>query len=173
MRFQLKTQNNSSVEILLFRNATNTKGILSLVRDGEIPAAFLQARLIPDIFPVLVAVSKAVQDDKNSSMSTRNLFTEIIYNLSGSKNISKALKTFGIQEDTSDILVVVPHPQNETTEKIRHYIKAEEMSFNENCLEHIAEERAVKRIYGITEKELECGTLVDSVVTRMACRDLK
>ncbi|KAI0560528.1 hypothetical protein FGB62_111g02 [Gracilaria domingensis] len=184
MRYKLHPQDASSAEILLFRNVSNAKDILSLTLTGEIPAALLQARLVPDLFPALIAASKAVQDvsswhvstsqkERAGTMSTRNLFIEIIYNLSGSRNIGKALKTFGIKDDTTDILVIVPNPQDGVVEKIRRYIKAEEKPAAGNCLKHIVDENTVKKVYGISEMELECGTLVDSVVTRMACRDVK
>lgn len=93
--------------------------------------------------------------------------------MSASRNISKALKTFGIGQDTTEMLVIIPHPQISEIDKIRHAINGEEVPVTENSVKDAFDRDAVKSTFAISEKELACGTLVDSIVTRMACRDIK
>lgn len=93
--------------------------------------------------------------------------------MSATRNISKALKTFGIRENTAQMLVIIPHPQSSQIDNIRLAINGEEIPLTVTSVKDAFDEEAVKSVYAISEKELACGTLVDSIATRMACRDVK
>lgn len=106
---------------------------------------------------------------------TRNIYTSILYQLSPTRNISQALKTFGISNSSTDILVVVPDATDEKLKVIRdHLHSASEVDASQ--LAQIHSERSLKSIqdfYAIEASELTSSTLVDSIVSRMACRDVK
>ncbi|KAL4600865.1 hypothetical protein ACB092_11G230700 [Castanea dentata] len=70
----------------------------------EPEVAFLNASLIPDVFPVLAAAHKTLVSKSRESLTTRTLHSELVYNYSGSKHITESLKRCGISESTTYIL---------------------------------------------------------------------
>lgn len=106
-------------------------------------------------------------------MSTRNIFTEIVYNLSGTRSMSKALVGFGIAEDTTDLVVVLPNATPSNISDIRKAIEGIEIMSVVDGIKQTSDLAQIRKLYGITDDEDRCGSLLDSVVTRMACRDVR
>lgn len=106
-------------------------------------------------------------------MSTRIVFTEIVYNMSPSRNISKALKRFGIADDSSDILIVLPNPTAQALTQIRDAVHGDEQSNIPESLANLSDLKKIASVYALSDQELRNGSVLDSVVSRMACRDLR
>lgn len=115
----------------------------------------------------------ASTEDADGAKVTRNVFTEIVYCLSGSRNISTALKTFGMQDETQNVIAVVPHPTDESLDKIRNQVEGVEIEFSNEKLQPLVDKKRVCATYSIDANELRTSSLVDSIVTRMACRDVR
>ncbi|XP_021864777.1 EKC/KEOPS complex subunit cgi121 [Spinacia oleracea] len=64
----------------------------------EPEAAFINASLIPDVFPVLEAAHKALPSKARNSLTTRTQHSELVYNYSESKHITSSLKRRGISD---------------------------------------------------------------------------
>lgn len=93
--------------LALFSDVTNSKELLDLMQSAtlEPEVAFLNASLIPDVFPVLAAAHKTLVAKSRDSLTTRTPHSELVYNFSGSKHqISESLKRCGIADNTSYIL---------------------------------------------------------------------
>ncbi|RVW49852.1 hypothetical protein CK203_069943 [Vitis vinifera] len=71
----------------------------------EPEVAFLNASLIPDVFPVLAAAHKTLLAKSRESLTTRTLHSELVYNYSGSKHITESLKRCGISDSSTYVLV--------------------------------------------------------------------
>lgn len=56
---------------------------------GELPfsVAILNASLVPSLFALHVAAHKSLLADSRNALRTRSLYTEVIYNISGSKHV--------------------------------------------------------------------------------------
>lgn len=106
-------------------------------------------------------------------MITRCVETEILYNLSSSRNISTALKQFGVQDDTSDMIVLIVNGNKEKIEKVGKYIQGEEMNDVEMMIKKLSDEVELRKVYDIKEMELKCSSLEDSILSRMACKQIK
>lgn len=105
-------------------------------------------------------------------MVTRNINTEVIYNLAATRNITKALSQFGIAHDTDYVLAIVPHSNAEKVEAVRQVFDAhEQLVFDDDVLDKFADHERICQEYDIQEKEREAGLLVDSIVTRISCRE--
>lgn len=57
------------------------------------------------LFALQMAASKAIMHSKHDSLTSHSINTEIPFNLSPFSKISESLKQFGIQNETSAILV--------------------------------------------------------------------
>lgn len=55
---------------------------------------------------------------------------------------------------------------------VRNAVEGDELLDVPKSLQDLADEQRIIRTYGITAIELGSSTLVDSIVTRIACRDV-
>uniref|UniRef100_A0A1D1Z234 TP53RK-binding protein n=1 Tax=Anthurium amnicola TaxID=1678845 RepID=A0A1D1Z234_9ARAE len=94
------------LSLALFADVTNSKELLQAMQEGRLKpeVALLNASLIPDVFPVLVAAHKAFLAKARESLTTRTLHSEVVYNYSGSKHITESLKRCGVSDGTTYIL---------------------------------------------------------------------
>ncbi|PFX18517.1 EKC/KEOPS complex subunit TPRKB [Stylophora pistillata] len=170
---QYSVENNPSytMNLALFTNVTNGIELRKLIIQGKIEAAFLNASMIIDPFHVAIAGHKALQLFQQGKMKTRTLHSEIVFNLSPSTNINESFKKFGILDNTSSVLVVIMTQENaeEKISEVGRFINGEQVSLT--ALSTISDQEKIKKIYGISEEELQCSSLPDGVVTRIATKD--
>lgn len=130
-------------------------------------------KLIVDPFQIVVAVNNAYLSSENSSMITKSLATEILFNLSATKNISQSLSQTSVNDQDNELIVAI----------VSKFPNVPEMNiFQEKCIEgneadvsKVAEnidENFIKSYYGISKVESENSSLLDSIVTRIACKTL-
>ncbi|KAJ6936763.1 EKC/KEOPS complex subunit Tprkb [Populus alba x Populus x berolinensis] len=97
---------SNTLSLSLFIDVTNSKELLDSMQAGKLEpeVAFLNASLIPDVFPLLAAAHKTLIAKSRDSLTTRTLHSELVYNYSGSKHITESLKRCGISDSTTYIL---------------------------------------------------------------------
>ncbi|XP_028398180.1 EKC/KEOPS complex subunit TPRKB-like [Dendronephthya gigantea] len=158
-----------SVSVTLF-HVTNFSELKEMLIKGKLEAALVNASMVPDIFPVLLAANKAVHLSEQEKMKTRSVYSEVVFNLSPSNNISESLKIFGLNEkDPAVLVVVINKGETNNTSSVISLIKGEQMPLTR--LQSIADENRIKKVYKIPESEMTCGSLTDAVVTRIATKD--
>lgn len=111
-----------------------------------------------------------IEDDGDKM--TKNIFTEITYTLSPTRSISQSLKTFGINDKTTDMFVIVPDATPEALANIRAHIDGTMLEPVPKEIEQTCDQAQIQTVYNIGEDERQTSTLVDSVVSRIACRDV-
>lgn len=104
-------------------------------------------------------------------MATKNLYTEIVYNFSDTRSISKALDLFGISDSSKHVLVIIPNPSAHDLHTIQSAIQGTYLSDVSQNLAQLSDHHKICDIYAISQKELNASTLTNAVLTRMACRD--
>lgn len=87
--------------------------------------------------------------------------------------MSKALSRLGISDETADMLVLVPNATGKQIADIRAAVKGEEVLDVSEGIKETADMPQVRQFYGVTETEERSGPIVDAIVTRMACRDVR
>ncbi|XP_015363970.1 PREDICTED: EKC/KEOPS complex subunit TPRKB-like [Diuraphis noxia] len=168
-------QNGKYLGISYFRDVKNIKWL----KDNMFPIfkdkspVLISSRLIIDPFQIVVAVNNSYLSCENSCMKTKSLANEILFNLSSSKNITQSLKEISANDQDDDMIVVI----------ISKFSNVPEMQiFQEKCItgcetdiSEIAEnidENYIKSYYKISQIESENSSLLDSIVTRIACKAL-
>ncbi|KAG7209633.1 hypothetical protein KM043_011280 [Ampulex compressa] len=168
----LDPQTEMYCSLRLYRNVKNADEIRKKLISGEVSCCVTKAELIVDPFQVVVAANKAALNAKFNQLTTKSLNTEVLFCLSISKNISRSLKEFGIGDEDNNILVILLHKDNNhesILQILKDTIKGEEVSMSElsECI-HIEQ---AKRIYKIGNDELKLTPLIDSIVSRISCKD--
>ncbi|XP_031721666.1 EKC/KEOPS complex subunit TPRKB [Anarrhichthys ocellatus] len=157
---------------MLFKEVKNAAELRQCAVEGKIKGALINPTMLVNPFQVLVAANKAVNLQKIGKMKTRSLYSEIIFNLSPTNNISEAFKRFGSSDGDDSVLVVLVHDKDKpqllsdiTARVSGRQVPAEDVS-------SLTDHAKIKKLYKITPQEEKCGTLLDAVVCRMASKDI-
>ncbi|KAM1349039.1 hypothetical protein PS2_003185 [Malus domestica] len=173
--------NGNTLSLALFTQVTNSKELLDLMQSRTLNAevAFLNASLIPDVFPLLAAAHKTLVSKSRESLTTRTLHSELVYNYSGSKHITESLKRCGISESSTYVLAARFNASFDEIRSLSHEMpeqKAVEKLVNgkEIDLEELAgraDQAQIQKHYKITSVELGILSLDDAITCRIASRD--
>lgn len=163
-QLDLDPTSNSRIRIRLYKDVKNVGEIRKKLFEGKLNCCLLKPSLILDPFQVAVAANKAIVAE---NLTTKTIFTEILFNLSISKNITASLKTFGIDESDKNILVVFINKCDEVPETV-DFINGEEVNVSEIC--ELTNIDLMKKTYKISEEEFKNNDLLDSVVSRIATK---
>ncbi|CAH1376847.1 unnamed protein product [Tenebrio molitor] len=156
----------SDLNIRLFRNVENVAELRKQIMTGQWQCCLVNPKFILDPFQLVIAANKALTSE---SRTTKTIFTEILFNLSISKNITKSLQQFGINDDCKDLLVVTIVEGNGESGGVFSDIIGEEVDLE--MLEQISDLTAIKKAYKIGSNEEKSTTLLDSIVSRIATKD--
>nr|CAB3476328.1 unnamed protein product [Digitaria exilis] len=162
-----------SVSLALYSNVSNSRWLknsgvghlrelLDLMQSGKLEpeVAFLNASLVPDVFPGLAAAHKALLSKARESLTTRTLHSELI---------TESLKRCGISDDTTYILAARFDASDEEMKAVKKLISGTEIDLGE--LESRANQAQILKHYKIPPQELSISTLPDAIVCRIAARD--
>ncbi|XP_076008295.1 EKC/KEOPS complex subunit TPRKB [Genypterus blacodes] len=169
---QLELFPNHKVTLILFKDVKNAAELRQSAVEGQINGALINPTMLVSPFQVQVAANKAVHFNKSGKMKTRSLYSEIIFNLSPTNNISEAFKRFGITDGDASVLVVLVHEEDESqlVSGIAAKVDGQQVSLKE--LSSLSDAAKIKKLYKVTSQEEKCGTLVDAIVCRMATKDV-
>lgn len=170
-----RLENGKYLGISYFTNVKNIKWLkenMNSIYKDKSPVLISRA-LIVDPFQILVAVNNALLSSENSSMITKSLTTEILFNLSSTKNITQSLMDVGANDQDEDMIVAI----------ISKFFNIPEMKiFHEKCitgqkadiseLNKNIDKNYIKLYYKIKQIENNNSNLLDSVITRIACKAL-
>ncbi|XP_010753372.2 EKC/KEOPS complex subunit TPRKB [Larimichthys crocea] len=157
---------------MLFKEVKNAAELRQSAVAGKISGALINPTMLLNPFQVLVAANKAVNLEKTGKMKTRSLYSEIIFNLSPTNNISEAFKRFGISDGDDSVLVVLVHNKDESQllSDITAAVDGRQVPVED--ISSLSDQTKIKKLYKITPQEEKCGTLLDAVVCRMAIKDV-
>ncbi|XP_029901583.1 EKC/KEOPS complex subunit TPRKB [Myripristis murdjan] len=157
---------------VLFRDVKNAAELRQSAVEGKINGALINPTMLVHPFQVLVAANKAVHLDKIGKMKTRSLYSEVIFNLSPTNNISEAFKRFGISDGDDCVLVVLVQSTDESQllEEITAKVDGRQVPVEE--ISSLSDPAKIKKLYKVSPLEEKCGTLLDAVVCRMATKDV-
>lgn len=146
--------------------------LLERIKSGrfEPEATVFDGELVMDLFPLSVAANKALTSNVRQKMVTRSLHSELLHNLSGSKHIIESLRRFGISPQSNRILIARFNASEEDLGRIRDMIKGEEVQLD--MLPEFANVDKIKKLYGIGPEETEARYIVESILIKMATKDI-
>ncbi|KAI8911319.1 kinase binding protein CGI-121-domain-containing protein [Powellomyces hirtus] len=113
-------QSQHQMHVAVFTGVKNAKEVRSLLIKGDesVPQmALINAAPIVDVFQVQLACTKALLQQEQGIMKTRSLYSEILFNLCPTTNISDAIRQFGIAESSSTVIAVMLGTEAPSVEK--------------------------------------------------------
>ncbi|XP_043261991.1 EKC/KEOPS complex subunit TPRKB-like [Colletes gigas] len=157
--------------LYLFRNVQNCNEIREKIMNGKLCCAVIKAALITDPFHILVAANKAAISAKMNQLITKNVYTEILFNLSISKNISRSLMEFGINDNDKNILIIQIYKNTEESmsQILMKNVKGVNVSISK--LAEFSDLELIKKTYKIDKDEETVSNLTNSIVSRISCKD--
>ncbi|XP_030576364.1 EKC/KEOPS complex subunit TPRKB isoform X1 [Archocentrus centrarchus] len=157
---------------MLFKEVKNAAELRQSAMEGKINAALINPIMLVNPFQILVAANKAVHLQKVGKMKTRTLYSEIIFNLSPTNNISEAFKRFGISDGDDSVLVVLVHDKEESQFLSDISARVDGRQVPVEDVSSLSDHAKIKKLYKITPQEEKCGSLLDAVICRMATKDV-
>lgn len=164
-----KLFNDKILSCALIANVSNAAEIRKQLLLGSLQCAVVKPRLIVDIFQVYVAASKALRAESLGKQTTKSIYTEIIFNLSISTNISRSLMTFGIHDSDTEMLVLSFGDDSEMSQVLSH-INGSIVNISE--LKQWTNIDDIKKIYKIKEDEIIVSSLVNIIASKISTKDL-
>ncbi|XP_070848206.1 EKC/KEOPS complex subunit TPRKB [Chaetodon trifascialis] len=157
---------------MLFKEVKNAAELRQSAMAGKIQGALINPTMLVNSFQVLVAANKAVNLQKIGKMKTRSLYSEIIFNLSPTNNISEAFKRFGISDGDDSVMVVLVHNEDESQllSDITARVNGRQVPVDD--VSSLSDQAQIRKLYKVTPQEEKCGSLLDAVVCRMATKDV-
>ncbi|KAK3915167.1 EKC/KEOPS complex subunit Tprkb [Frankliniella fusca] len=158
------------ISMALLRDVKNSKELKEKVMSGALKCAMMKPALIVEPFQVIVAANKAAVSYLKNSMVTKSLYTELLFNLSISKNITQSLVKFGIQEDDRNVLIATIHKENEPViQDILSEISGRLVPLVE--LQEVCDMKLLCKSYKLNDAEKDNFVLLDAIVSRIATSD--
>jgi EKC/KEOPS complex subunit CGI121/TPRKB len=106
--------------------------------------------------------------DLNKSLTTKTLHAELVFNLSGSRNVAESFRRFGISDESTSLLVCAFDADSEKLTSLKTLAVGKMTSINE--LAQDADVKLIKKYYKIQEPELSFSSLLDAIVCRIATK---
>lgn len=166
----LDPDTNSTLKLYLYKNVKNIDQIRNNVVKGIWNCAVIKPCLILDPFQVVAAANKAVVSNKCGGMVTRTVHSEILYNLSLTRNISRSLCKFGVEAGDALLLCVVVDSDDDKTDDILPQIQGELRPIDE--LRSLSDVDEIKNTYKLDKICIKSDyELLDNIVSRIVTKN--
>ncbi|KAF0706787.1 hypothetical protein DYB37_003219 [Aphanomyces astaci] len=161
-----------TLHVAYYTDVKNSASLLHKILSNELNVALINADTVVSLFQVHAAASRALLSVQNHSMTTNSLHSELVFNLSGTRNVTDSLRRFGISNQATQVLVCVFDDATALdTVGIDGVLKPVTSIENHAHLtpEHI---QVLKKHYKIQDLELQVTTLSDAIVSRIATKNV-
>ncbi|KAI8374483.1 kinase binding protein CGI-121-domain-containing protein [Radiomyces spectabilis] len=160
------------VHIALFQNVTNTADLRKRLvqQDPTLSCALVNAALVINRTHALAACNRAVHDHLNKQLKTHNIHSEIVFDFSPAIHIAQALRRFGIEDETQDVLVIkIGTTSEEAQEFLQANIQGTLVSLDD--LEKVRDLKRIKKYYQVGGTD-DINTIFDLVMGAMALKGI-
>jgi len=138
-------------------------------KSKEVEYTFLNAAMVADAWLVHAAGFKVLAAEKRGALKTHSLHGELVFMLGGIKHIAESFKTFGLQPDTTAVLVARFDPKPEEEGALLDLMDGQLMPLD--GLSALTDVPRLCKHHKLTKEEEALGDRVASIVTRIAVRD--
>ncbi|RLN98963.1 hypothetical protein BBJ28_00000946 [Nothophytophthora sp. Chile5] len=168
----------STLHVGYYTDVKNSAELRQGLLDKKFDVALLNAQLVCMLsfdlvapFQIHAAASRALLCDASGRLTTRSLHAELVFNLSGSRNVSESFRRFGINDACTSVVLCVFDADEATLKEMETLVEGSLLPFSEVGT-HLRPEdvKLIKKFYKIQDQELTCSSLVDAVTCRIATK---
>ena len=163
----LDPDTRTTIKIYLFKDVNNVETIRNNIIKGIWNCAVIKPSLILDILQVVVAANRAVLSERSNSMVTKTVYSEILYNLSLTKNISQSLSKFGIEKDNNLLVCFLINNENDNSDEVIKQIEGNNCPISD--LSKFSSLKDIKSVYKLNNFK-NYVDLLDVIVSRMVTK---
>jgi len=164
--------NIRTLHVALFQDVKNSDYLKQQLQKSALEVALINPELILDEFQIGVAATRSLFAQENGSMITKNIHSELVFTLSGSKNIGASLKNFGISSSSNTIIAGIFDATKEKINEVTQIINGNSVEWTpQNLKASFFPDKAIK-IYNFSSSELESNSLLKAIVNCIATKDI-
>ncbi|KAF1336742.1 Ekc/keops complex subunit tprkb, partial [Globisporangium splendens] len=154
-----------------YKDVKNSAALHKALLNQEFDAALVNASLLVDPFQVYAAASRVLLCETTTRLTTKSMHAELVFNLSGSRNVTESFRRFGVADDCTSLVLCVFDADDATLASLASLVEGTLTPFNE-LGQHLtpAGVKAIRKFYKIQDLELGSSTLVDAIVCRIATK---
>ncbi|OMP86520.1 hypothetical protein BK809_0003690 [Diplodia seriata] len=146
---------HAPVHIALFQHVRNAAFLRQQLLAGNqaFEYAFLDATALLSTTHVLAAVFRALNDQLNGRLRSRNVHSEIVFSLSPNNNIADSFRRFGVQDTTTALLAIkVPtdgHPLSaaQVQAHLSESVEGTAVPFTDDSLAEFSDLARIRKTY--------------------------
>ncbi|CEP11660.1 hypothetical protein [Parasitella parasitica] len=162
---------DKKVHIALFKNVENASELRQrlLTQDSTLACSLINAKLVINKIHILLAVNRAVSDEFTGKLKTHNVHSEILYGFGVTNNIGKTFSTFGIADDTTDVLAVkIDESERDAESHLRKCVQGHLVPLDD--LSTTTDLKSIENIYQLGNLEQDTNIILSLVAGAMALR---
>ncbi|KAG2195682.1 hypothetical protein INT46_002019 [Mucor plumbeus] len=167
----LELHPTKKVHIALFQNVTNASELRHRLinQDNTLACSLINAKLVINKLHILLAVNRAVSDESIGKLKTHNVHSEILYDFGTTNNIGKSFTTFGITDDTTDVIAVkIGESEIDAELHMKECVKGDLVPLD-NLL-NITDLKLIENTYQIGDQKEDIDNIISLVADGMALR---
>ncbi|GLE04274.1 hypothetical protein PINS_up013184 [Pythium insidiosum] len=158
-----------------FKDVKNSAALRQAVLNQEVNVSLINARMVVDLFAVHAAAARALLCDQDNKLITKTLHAELVFNLSGSRNVAESFRRFGLTDDCDQVLLYVFDADADVLAKAVALVDGtlvESPSIKEALGPHLSPSdiATIRKYYKIQDMELQTSSLSDAVTSRIATK---
>ncbi|KAK5110640.1 hypothetical protein LTR62_005680 [Meristemomyces frigidus] len=144
---------NHPLQLLLFRNVKNAAFLRQQLLDGntDFEYAFLDAAVILSRQHVLAACFKAINGISQGRLKSKNVHSEIVFDMSPNSNISESFRRFGVSDTTKDILAIKVAPKDpaQVEQHLRDSVRGTTIFITDENLASMTDQARIRKAYKV------------------------
>ena len=152
------------LHVAVFDEVSNSAEVCAWVRKPEAGCAAIDARMVVDASQLFAAALVALHAEARGKLMTHGLYSEALFALSASRQISDAFRRFGVSETCTRMVFVTF--DDATAARLATNVRGKLV--DPSSLAAGCDEAALRKAYKVPESELRFGTLSDAIVSRIA-----
>ncbi|KAI7902360.1 kinase binding protein CGI-121-domain-containing protein [Cokeromyces recurvatus] len=169
--YTLELHPSTQVYIALFENVKNASALKQrfIDQDATLTCSLINAKLVIDKSHILLATNRAVSDEANGTRKTQSIHSEILFNFGIINNIGKIFRTFGITDDTTNIIAVkVGGSEAEAESFMKENIQGDLVPLDN--LKNITDFKEIEKVYQTGDQGQDKEKLLSLVAGGIALR---
>ncbi|WPH01649.1 EKC/KEOPS complex subunit [Acrodontium crateriforme] len=160
------------LQVGLFKNVANAQFLRQQLLEGnaEYEYAFLDATVLISRAHVFAACFRAINDQLNNRLKTKNVHSEIVFDLSPNNNIAESFRRFGISDTTKHVVAIkVGGDAAQIRAFLEKNIEGEPAALSDESLRSLGDLARIRKIYRLEapkkgQAELGLGQGAESFV---------